>query len=223
MLCGRFGKVDDARENIFLAGKYGNFLNLRNDMKEPFSAYIFDCDGTLAASMRLHHAAWEYSIRRQVGDNWVFPWEFFCTLGGMNTADTIAILESRYGFKISIERLLPDYHAYLEKHICDVTPIPDVCAYARKLAARGAKLAVASGGFRKEVHEILKTIGVVDIFPVVVTSEDVKNSKPAPDLFLLAAEKLGVPAGECLVVEDSPKGFDAAEAAGMLCMMVFPQ
>lgn len=193
------------------------------EMKEPFSAYIFDCDGTLAASMKLHHAAWEYSICRQVGEGWSFPWDFFCTLGGMNTADTIAILEARYGFKISIEKLLPDYHAYLEKHICEVVPIPDVCAYARKLAARGAKLAVASGGFRKEVHEILKTIGVADIFPVVITSEDVKNSKPAPDLFLLAAEKLGVPAAECLVVEDSPKGFDAAEAAGMLCMMVWPQ
>ena len=82
---------------------------------------------------------------------------------------------------------------------------------------------MASGGFRKEVHEILKTIGVAELFPVVVTSEDVANCKPAPDLFLLAAEKLGVPASECLVVEDSPKGFDAAEAAGMACLMVYPQ
>ncbi|MBE6401715.1 MAG: HAD family phosphatase [Opitutales bacterium] len=196
---------------------------MSSEFKEPFSAYIFDCDGTLAASMKLHHAAWEYSVRRQVGESWAFPWDFFCTLGGMNTADTIAILENRYGFKISIEKLLPDYHAYLAEHICEVEPIPDVCAYARKLAARGAKLAVASGGFRKEVHEILKTIGVAELFPVVITSEDVANCKPAPDLFLLAAEKLGVPARECLVVEDSPKGFDAAEAAGMACMMVYPQ
>lgn len=196
---------------------------MNSEIRELFSGYIFDCDGTLAASMRLHHGAWENSVRRQVGFDWAFPWDFFCTLGGMNTADTIAILENRYGFKISIEKLLPDYHAYLAEHIRDVVPIPEVCDYARKLAAAGAKIAVASGGFRKEVHEILETIGVAEIFPVVVTSEDVKNCKPAPDLFLLAAEKLGVPARECLVVEDSPKGFDAAEAAGMACLMVYPR
>lgn len=188
----------------------------------PFSAYIFDCDGTLAASMKLHHGAWEDSVCRQVGP-WSFPWAFFCTLGGMSTAATIAILEERYGFKISMERLLKDYHAYLEAHICEVEAIPEVCDYARKLAAAGAKLAVASGGFRKEVHQILKTIGVADLFPVVVTQEDVVNCKPAPDIFLLAAEKLGVPAKDCMVVEDSPKGFDAAEAAGMACLMVYPR
>lgn len=194
------------------------------EITEPFSGYIFDCDGTLAASMRLHHGAWEHSVQRQVGENWAFPWKFFCTLGGMSTAATIEILEARYGFKISIEKLLPDYHAYLEKHIRETPPIPEVCAYARRLSARGnAKLAVASGGFRKEVREILRAIGMADIFSVVVTSEDVKNCKPAPDLFLLAAEKLGVPAGECLVLEDSPKGFDAASAAGMAWLPIYPR
>ena len=162
-------------------------------------------------------------MRRQVGGDWAFPWDFFCTLGGMNTADTISILEARYGFKISIERLLPDYHAYLAAHICEVVAIPEVCDYARRLAKAGAKLAVASGGFRKEVHQILQVIGMAEIFPVVVTSEDVENCKPAPDLFLLAAERLGVSARDCLVIEDSPKGFDAAEAAGMACLMVFPR
>lgn len=188
-----------------------------------FSAYIFDCDGTLAASMKLHHAAWEHAVCRQVGENWAFPWRFFCTLGGMDTADTIAILEARYGFKISIERLLPDYHAFLAQHIHTVEPIPEVCNYARRLAAAGARLAVASGGFREEVRQILKAIGVAELFPVTVTSEDVKNCKPAPDLFLCAAERLGVPATECLVLEDSPKGVEAAHAAGMSCVTVFPR
>ena len=128
--------------------------------RPPFSGYIFDCDGTLAASMILHHGAWESSVRRQVGGNWAFPWDFFCTLGGMSTADTVAVLEARYGFRIDIGKLLPDYHAYLAEHIRDVTPIPETCAFARRMAAAGARLAVASGGFRKEVGEILETIGV---------------------------------------------------------------
>lgn len=196
---------------------------MKSEIKNPFSAYIFDCDGTLAASMKLHHAAWEYAVCRQVGSNWAFPWKFFCTLGGMNTADTIAILEKRYGFKLSIEKLLPDYHAFLDKHLSETTPIPEVCAYARRLAAKGAKLAVASGGFREEVNRILKTIGIAELFPVVVTSEDVANCKPAPDLFLRAAEKLGVPASECIVIEDSPQGVDAAHAAGMASLTVYPR
>lgn len=191
--------------------------------RPPFSGYIFDCDGTLAASMILHHGAWESSVRRQVGGNWAFPWDFFCTLGGMSTADTVAVLEARYGFRIDIGKLLPDYHAYLAEHIREVTPIPETCAFARRMAAAGARLAVASGGFRKEVGEILETIGVADIFPVVVASEDVERCKPAPDLFLLAAERLGVPAAECAVLEDSPKGFDAAAAAGMAWIPVFPR
>lgn len=191
-------------------------------MSNTFAAYIFDCDGTLAASMHLHHGAWEYSINNQLDSEWSFPWDFFCTLGGMSTRETIDILEERYHFKIEMNRFLEDYHHYLAEHICEVTPIPEVCAFARRCAKSGAKLAVASGGFRKEVHQILKTIGVADIFPVVVTMEDVKRCKPDPEIFLLAAQKMGVPAKDCLVIEDSPKGYDAAMAAGMQCVMVYP-
>lgn len=191
-------------------------------MGHCYAAYIFDCDGTLAASMHLHHRAWEYSINRQLDFEWAFPWDFFCTLGGMSTDETIAILEERYHFKIDLPRMLVDYHHFLAEHLCEVTPVPEVCAFARRCAERGAKLAVASGGFRKEVHQILEIIGVADIFPVVVTMEDVTRSKPDPEVFLLAARKMGVPAEDCLVIEDSPKGYDAAMAAGMQCLKVCP-
>ncbi|MCD8284380.1 MAG: HAD family phosphatase [Opitutae bacterium] len=187
----------------------------------PFPAYIFDCDGTLAASMRLHHDAWEYAVSQQY-PGWAFPWKFFCSLGGMTTGDTCDILDEHYGFKLDVRAVRRDTHAFLDKHLEDVSPIPEVCNYARRLAAVGAKLAVASGGYRDDVLRILKAIKVADIFPVVVAVEDVKNCKPAPDLFLLAAEKLGVPAELCCVIEDSPKGYDAAEAAGMACVMVCP-
>ncbi len=187
----------------------------------PFSAYIFDCDGTLAASMKLHHAAWEYAVCQQY-PNWAFPWKFFCSLGGMTTGDTCEILDAQYGFKLNVSAVKRDSHEFLDKHLEEVLPIPEVCNYAKKLAAAGTKLAVASGGYRNHVLRILKAIGVAEIFPHVVTVEDVKNCKPAPDLFLLAAEKLGVPAENCCVIEDSPKGFDAAEAAGMSCVMCWP-
>lgn len=191
-------------------------------MSNRYAAYIFDCDGTLAASMHLHHGAWEWSINRQLDSEWAFPWDFFCTLGGMSTRETIDILEARYHFKVDMPRFLEDYHDYLARHLDQVKPIPEVCAFARRCAASGAAMAVASGGFRKEVHQILANIGVAEIFPVVVTMEDVKRCKPDPEIFLLAAQKMGVPAEDCLVVEDSPKGYDAAMAAGMQCLMVYP-
>jgi HAD superfamily hydrolase (TIGR01509 family) len=95
-----------------------------------------------------------------------------------------------------------------------------VVALARQAVARGLKVAVASGGSRKHVQTTLRAIGVETLFPVVVVSEDVSRVKPAPDLFLLAAKKLGVAPASCLVIEDSPRGREAADAAGMACLLV---
>ncbi len=70
------------------------------------------------------------------------------------------------------------------------------------------------------VRRTLRTIGVADLFPIVVTAEEVTHGKPAPDLFLLAAERMGVAPAECLVFEDSPLGIIAAERAGMGSVLV---
>jgi HAD superfamily hydrolase (TIGR01509 family) len=76
-------------------------------------------------------------------------------------------------------------------------------------------MAVASGSHRALVESTLRAIGALDWFPVIVAAEDVANPKPAPDVFLLAAARLGVAPAHCTVYEDADLGIEAARRAGM--------
>jgi HAD superfamily hydrolase (TIGR01509 family) len=100
-----------------------------------------------------------------------------------------------------------------------VTPIEEVAEFAREVATF-AKVAVASGGVLPVVLKTLDSIGFGGFFSVVVTSEQVPRGKPYPDMFLEAAHRLNVSPKHCLVLEDSPAGFEAAKAAGMDYAMV---
>jgi len=188
-----------------------------------FSAYIFDCDGTLAATMRMHHRSWSRAIGMQLGRDFDFPWELFCSMGGMSTAETCLRLDARFGTRLDPARIVDDAESYLDAHLDRVEPVPEVVALARHAKSAGLGVAVASGGYGPHVRRTLRAIGLDDFFPVVTTVEEVRLSKPAPDLFLLAASRLGTDPRRCLVIEDSPRGREAAEAAGMACLMVEPR
>lgn len=188
-----------------------------------FAAYIFDCDGTLAATMRLHHRSWTRAVSMQLGREFDFPWPLFCSMGGMSTADTCDRLHREFGVKLDPRRIVHDAESFLDKHLDEVQPVEEVVALARHAKSRGLGVAVASGGYGPHVRRTLKAIGLEHFFPVVTTVEEVRFAKPAPDLFLLAAARLGVDPKKCLVLEDSPRGREAAEAAGMACLMVTPQ
>ena len=76
-------------------------------------------------------------------------------------------------------------------------------------------VSVSTGGWRRVAGETLRLIGLGEIFTIIVTPEDVEHGKPAPDMFLLAAQKMGVPPQDCLVFEDGQPGVEGARAAGM--------
>lgn len=208
---------------------FGEFFLMPNNSVMPlqpppgdFAAYIFDCDGTLAETMHLHHKSWIHAVRAQVGP-FEMDWNFFCSMGGMSAGDTIAVLNREHGFALDKERLLRDVEEFLEECLESAAPRFEVIAMAREAAQKGIPIAVASGGYRKYVERTLRSIGVAALFPVTVTQDDVARVKPAPDLFLLAAKRLGVRPEQCLVIEDSPKGRDAADAAGMTCLLIEPK
>lgn len=81
-------------------------------------------------------------------------------------------------------------------------------------------MAVASGSDRIIVAESLRAVGLASLFVAVITPDMVAKGKPAPDMFLLAAERMGVPAADCLVFEDGHLGMDAARAAGMAAVWI---
>ena len=95
--------------------------------------------------------------------------------------------------------------------------VPEILAFFR---GKGVKMAVASSSTRDVVGHNLETSGIREFFDAVVTGEDVVNGKPAPDIFLLAAERLGLPAEDCTVYEDAPSGIRAAHAAGCRPVMI---
>ncbi len=108
-----------------------------------------------------------------------------------------------------------------EQFLPDVLPIEPVVQLARAYHGR-LPMAVASGGTRPMVTKTLAAIGLLDLFDAVVTAEDVTHGKPAPDIFLEAARRLGVPPGRCVGFEDGDLGLQSVRAAGMVAIDVRP-
>jgi beta-phosphoglucomutase family hydrolase len=172
---------------------------------------IFDCDGTLADTMPFHWRAWQ-TVTTRYGI--VFPEERFYALGGVPSRHILTTLREEQ--KLSIDPLAvakEKENAYLEL-LAHVAPIEIVVAIARENFGR-IPLAVASGGTRQVIERVLAHVGIRDLFAAVVTSEDVTHQKPAPDIFLEAARRIGVPPQFCRAYEDTDIGMEAIRSAGM--------
>jgi HAD superfamily hydrolase (TIGR01509 family) len=183
-----------------------------------FAAYIFDCDGTLADTMPIHYRAWVDALR-QAGWPHTFTEELFYSLGGVPTPKIIERLNVQFGTALSVPDVFHLKEEVFREYSRGVQPVIPVVEFARGVIGR-KPTAVASGGPRVVVMETLERIGLAGKFDVVVTADDVDHGKPSPDMFLLAARRLGVEPSRCLVFEDAEPGWRAAEAAGMACVVV---
>ena len=178
-----------------------------------FAGYIFDLDGTLVDTMPLHYRAWNRAMQR-AGLKEELSEDLFYKLGGVPTRQVAALLAKHYGLTINVEKVFHEKEALFMELQTEMQLIDAVVAVARK--ARGhIPLSVASGGPRAIVRHTLELMKLTELFPVVVTPEDVQHGKPSPEMFLLAAKKMGVAPEKCLVFEDAEPGIQAAEAAGM--------
>jgi HAD superfamily hydrolase (TIGR01509 family) len=187
--------------------------------ERSYKAFIFDCDGTLADSMPLHHEAWLSALAKH-GASFIFSWQLFMSRAGKTLELTVEELNAQFGEHLDPIAVARDQRAEYHARIATIQPIESVVAFAREQAARGLPISVASGGDAPTVAQTLRIIGVHELFPIVVTAAEVTHGKPAPDLFLLAAERMAVPPAECLVFEDSALGILAAERAGMGAVLV---
>lgn len=179
-----------------------------------FAGYIFDLDGTLVDTMPLHFRAWNDAMQA-VGLKETLSEDLFYSLGGVPTRRVAELLGAHYGLVLDAERVFHDKEERFMALQAEMRLIEPVVAFARRVAAAKFPVSVASGGPRDIVRATLAAMKLTDLFPVVITPEDVTHGKPAPDMFLLAAERMGVPAAQCLVFEDAEPGIAAAKAAGM--------
>ena len=186
-------------------------MTLFTPPQKRYAGYIFDCDGTLADSMAVHYGAWADTVRKYGGQ---IPEDLFYSLGGWPSRKMVELLNERFRSSLDPETIANEKEQLYVQRIDTIRPIPEVADFARQVAAF-AKVSVASGGILPVVTRTLEAIGFKDFFSVIVTSEQVKRGKPFPDMFLEAAGRMGVPPSDCLVLEDSPAGFEAAISAGM--------
>jgi beta-phosphoglucomutase family hydrolase len=178
---------------------------------QPYSALIFDCDGTLADTMPLHYQVWSTILS---GQGLELLEDQFYKLAGMPTVDIIRLLNDKHGCNLDVDSLHEEKERLfleLAHKIQEVSAVADIArSHFRKVP-----MAVASAGIRSVVEHTLKIVGLRKLFDVIISAEDVKRGKPAPDMFLLAAERMGVASEHCIVYEDADLGLEAARRAGM--------
>jgi beta-phosphoglucomutase family hydrolase len=178
-----------------------------------FSAFIFDLDGTLIDTMPLHFRAWDAAMRH-AGLSSALDEDLFYSLGGVPTRRVAELIARHYNLAIDPDAVFHHKEKLFGELQADARLIAPVVEFARKVAG-AHPVAIASGGPRDIVRRSLELSGLAPLFRVVVTADDVVHGKPSPDMFLLAAERMGVEPAGCLVFEDAEPGMRAAEAAGM--------
>src|SRR4051812_6620650 len=179
---------------------------------------VFDCDGTIADTMPAHYRAWVQAL----GEHGVeFPEALFYEMGGIPTPRIVEILNERHGHDLPVMETAHYKEKLFEKLIPEVMPIEPVVDVIRAYDGK-LPMAVATGGMRHICQKTLTALGLIDRFAAIVTADDVRNGKPAPDVYLEAARRLGVEPKLCMAFEDATPGIQAAEAAGMIVIDVRP-
>lgn len=182
-------------------------------------AVIFDMDGVLVLTERPHFDSWQLAANAR-NITLDYP-AFLATFGRISTE----VVPALFGPHVPPGALTPEVITEIadEKErlfrdlISREVPLaPGVPELLRELAAAGVLMGVGSSGPPENVNLVLDAGHIRPYFNAVVTGADVRRGKPAPDVFLLAAERLGVVPARCAVIEDAPAGISAAVAAGML-------
>lgn len=193
-------------------------MNPQTPLPDHIRGLIFDCDGTLVDTMPMHYRAWQTALCEA---GIPFAEDEFYRLAGMPTLKIAQSLATAHKSAVTGEHITHRKEEAYIQGIPDIQPIPAVVGIAQREKGR-RRLAVASGGIHRIVDRQLRAAGLMDLFPIVICADDVEYGKPAPDSFLLAAERMGLKTDECVVYEDGELGFQAAAAAGMICIDVRP-
>jgi beta-phosphoglucomutase family hydrolase len=172
---------------------------------------IFDCDGTLADTMPFHWKAWQTIVARH---RLHLDEGRFYALGGVPSRDILKVLAEEQGISLDALAVAREKEAVYVPFISQVEPIRLVVDIAREHFGK-LPMAVASGGSRTIIQRVLEHLKIAPLFQAVVTNEDVLRQKPAPDIFLEAARRIGVAPEHCRAYEDTDLGLEAIRAAGM--------
>jgi beta-phosphoglucomutase len=175
---------------------------------------LWDLDGTLADSSEFHWQAWREAMAAAGVP--IMREQFLASFGQRNDA----ILSRWLGASATPERIRQIGDAKEARYreliaAAGLQPLPGAAEWVRRLHAEGWRQAIASSAPRLNVETMVAVLGFGDYIDAVVGAEDVQRGKPDPEVFLTAAERIGVPANRCIVVEDAAAGIEAARRGGM--------
>ncbi|MDR2163366.1 MAG: HAD family phosphatase [Clostridiales Family XIII bacterium] len=185
-------------------------------------AVIFDMDGLMYDSERLAREGWKSVADRHGVD---IPDSIIKLTMGLTCSEIRALIQKHFdgtGARADASELHRERNELmLERVEKEGAPVkPGLYALLDHLREKGLHAAVASAASPKRVEVLLRKSSLSDAFDVVVTGADASKGKPDPEIFLIAAERLGIDSRECLVLEDSENGVLAAHAAGMPVIMI---
>lgn len=184
-----------------------------------FAAVVFDLDGLVLDSESTYFAAWRLAAAEM---GWPLDDAFCASLSGLQGGSVYQCLQQYCGPGFELERFaaLSRQHwlAYLQRHAIPVKP--GFFLLLEVIRQWALPFALATNSRRNDAEFCLGHAGLQDVFQMLISRDDVAVGKPAPDIFQAAAAALGVPAQQCLVLEDSPIGVAAAKASGATCIFV---
>lgn len=181
-------------------------------------AVLFDMDGVLINTESVHYRLWKEAFHNRGLD---VSYEVYKGCIGTTDDYLMDLIWKNYGLDFRGDKKLFEERMAIEKQLPKKESFPEmpgVMDMLRKLHEAGFLLAVASSSPPVRIHEAMSYIGAKQYFSVLNSAENVAHSKPAPDVYLDTAEKLGVEPVECIVLEDSENGSIAAVSAGMICV-----
>lgn len=187
-------------------------------MMKHLEAVIFDMDGTLVDTEPL----WQESDKRfaqSLGLNFTpAEWKGFVGMGGRAFA---SLIKDRLNLSIALDELaIQKDDAYMKHASGKIKPHREMVKLVKALELQGLGLAIASGSSKRVIEFTLQEAGLGKDFLEKVSADEVSRGKPYPDIFLETARRLGADPANCLVIEDSVHGVEAALAAGMSCVAI---
>jgi beta-phosphoglucomutase len=191
-------------------------------MRKKIKAVIFDLDGVITDTSEYHYQAWK---RLADEEGIAFNRDDNDKLRGVSRSECLKILLN--GKQISAEQFQKmmdrknEYYVELLRQMTSENILSGAREIVLEIKRRGIKTAIAS--VSKNTRTVLQGTGIENLFDVIVDGYSVKNTKPAPDIFLFAAKELGVKPEDCVVIEDAEAGIEAALAGKMIPIGIGPE